>query len=250
MIKIRDDFTERLLVSSGIKQGMRVLDVGCGRGDVSVIAARLVGDSGEVLGFDISLPALTAAKSFAAENHAQNITFIQADISQLPADIGKFDAIIGRRVLMYLPDALSAINNLKPFLQSGGIFVFQESDCMLSELDKESLPLHSMVQQWIWQTVEKEGGNLHIGRELYSLFKKAGFKIEDIKAEAVLHTIETGSDLAMVTGMMLERITSHNVASLAEIDIDSLAARLAQELLEKDTVLLRDIAFGICARQA
>jgi hypothetical protein len=51
--------TERLLRSAGIEPGMRVLDIGCGAGDVSMLAAELVGSTGSVVGIDrneIGLP--------------------------------------------------------------------------------------------------------------------------------------------------------------------------------------------------
>jgi ubiquinone/menaquinone biosynthesis C-methylase UbiE len=44
--------TERLLRSAGIEPGMRVLDIGCGAGDVSMLAAELVGSTGSVVGID------------------------------------------------------------------------------------------------------------------------------------------------------------------------------------------------------
>jgi ubiquinone/menaquinone biosynthesis C-methylase UbiE len=44
---LRNEFFHRLLIDSGIRKGMRVLDVGCGRGDLSIIASELVGDTGQ-----------------------------------------------------------------------------------------------------------------------------------------------------------------------------------------------------------
>jgi ubiquinone/menaquinone biosynthesis C-methylase UbiE len=54
--------TERLLREAGIKEGMRVLDLGCGPGDVSFLAAEIVGPSGSVLGIDQAPEAIGAAR--------------------------------------------------------------------------------------------------------------------------------------------------------------------------------------------
>ncbi len=248
MSKLRDDFTYRLLVDSGIAKGMRVLDIGCGSGDVSLLAAELVGSSGEVLGFDISEAALELARANASHKQIENVEFIKANINNLPPHLGKFDAIIGRRVLMYLPSPKNSIKNLIPFLAKNGIFVFQESDSMGCLVNADSLPLHTQVQSWIWDTVSKEGGDIHMGLNLYAACKQAGLEIVDIRAEASLHTPETGSDLAMVTELMLERITGQQVAALDEIDIDSLSQRLEQERQDNNAVFLRDIAFWVCAK--
>jgi ubiquinone/menaquinone biosynthesis C-methylase UbiE len=55
--------TERLLRQAGLKEGMRVLDLGCGTGGVSLLAAELVGPSGSVVGIDQSVDAIAMAKS-------------------------------------------------------------------------------------------------------------------------------------------------------------------------------------------
>jgi ubiquinone/menaquinone biosynthesis C-methylase UbiE len=55
------DATERCLRQAGLTSGMRVLDIGCGGGDVSLLAAELVGPTGFVLGIDRSAQAVTAA---------------------------------------------------------------------------------------------------------------------------------------------------------------------------------------------
>lgn len=195
----RNDFTYRLLVDGGINNGMRVLDVGCGTGDVSRMAAKLTGKSGEIIGVDFSEDALVIARNAVKQNQLSNIRFIHADIASLPYDLGVFDAIVGRRVLMYQKDAVNSIKSLLPLLKPDGILIFQESDCVAASICTTSMPLHTLVQSWIWDTVAKEGGNIHIGMNLYSIMKQAGLKIGQIHAEAILQTYESGSDLAWVT---------------------------------------------------
>src|SRR5690606_4206862 len=65
--RIIGDLTEDVLQRAGIRKGMRVLDLGCGVGDVSLLAAWLVGPSGFVLGVDRSADALAAARRRARE---------------------------------------------------------------------------------------------------------------------------------------------------------------------------------------
>jgi ubiquinone/menaquinone biosynthesis C-methylase UbiE len=247
MSKLRNEFTQRLLADSGIKKGMRVLDVGCGSGDLSIMASELMGDSGEVVGFDISDDAIATARNAANEKHISMVKFIRADIAELPKNIGIFDAIIGRRVLMYQNDAAQSINSLLPYLAAKGKMIFQESDSILSSFHAGTLPLHAKVQEWTWNTVAKEGGNIHIGRQLYSLMKNAKLKITLMRAEAILHTSESGSDLGWATKMMLHRMISHGVVTAEEIDIDTLEDRLQLELSESDIPFFRDMAFGVCA---
>jgi ubiquinone/menaquinone biosynthesis C-methylase UbiE len=249
MDKLRDGFTQRLLTDGGIKKGMRVLDVGCGTGDLSVMASELAGDNGEVVGLDISENALAEARNAIGEKRISTVKFVQADITELPDNIGIFDAIIGRRVLMYLSDAALGINSLLPYLTANGKMIFQESDCMASSFCAQSMPLHTKVQTWIWNTVAKEGGEIHIGRQLYYLMRNANLKILQMRAEAILHTYESGSDLGWVAKIMAPRMISHGVVTLEEMDADTLEDRLQLELRESGTPFIRDMAFGVCAEK-
>jgi cyclopropane fatty-acyl-phospholipid synthase-like methyltransferase len=249
MKKLRDEFTRRLLADGGIEKGMRVLDAGCGTGDLSVMASELAGDSGEVVGFDISEDALASARRTIEEKRISTVKFIRAEVGKLPGNLGAFDAIIGRRVLMYLDDAAQGIDSLLPHLAAKGKMIFQESDCMASSFCAQSMPLHTEVQGWIWDTVAKEGGDIHIGRLLYSLMKNAGLKILQTRAEAILHTYESGGDLGWVAKMMAPRMISLGVVTSEEMDADTLEDRLQAELKESGAPFIRDMAFGVCAEK-
>jgi SAM-dependent methyltransferase len=244
---LRNDFIQRLLDDCGIEEGMRILDVGCGSGELSIMASELVGTCGEVVGLDISESTLALARKAATERHVPTLRFVQADIAELPENIGTFDMIIGRRVLMYLGDAAESIDVLLSHVAAKGKLVFQESDCMAVSPLADSLPLHARVQDWIWDTVTKEGGNIYIGRQLYSLLKNTRLKIALLRAEAILHTPESDSDLGWLAKMMEPRMIAQGVVTAEELDADTLESRLRLELSKSDTPFIRDMAFGICA---
>jgi ubiquinone/menaquinone biosynthesis C-methylase UbiE len=247
---LRNAFFRRLLIDSGVKEGMRVLDVGCGAGELSMMASALVGGTGEVVGFDISEDALAAARATMSEKAPSPVTFIQADIAELPESLGVFDMIIGRRVLMYQSNAGQSIIDLLPFLSDNGKMVFEESDNMAASFSSPMLPLHAKVRTWIWDTVLKEGGNPHIGRQLYSEMKNAGLTVSLLRAEAVLHTHESGSDLGWVAKMMAARMVKHDVVTAEELDAETLEDRLQAERKESSTPFVRDMTFGVCAENA
>jgi ubiquinone/menaquinone biosynthesis C-methylase UbiE len=72
--------TERLLRSAGIGRGMRVLDLGCGAGDVSMLAAKLVGRSGSVVGIDRSPEAIAFATERVQSAGLRHIDFEEVSV--------------------------------------------------------------------------------------------------------------------------------------------------------------------------
>jgi ubiquinone/menaquinone biosynthesis C-methylase UbiE len=141
--------TERLLADAGLRAGMRVLDVGCGRGDVTFLAAGLVGATGQVVGMDRDAGALEQARERARQQGLSNVTFVEGDLHAIPAEQGPFDAVVGRRVLMYQPDAVAAVRGLAKALKPGGLMVFQEHDATGGPVSLTPLPLHAKVREWI-----------------------------------------------------------------------------------------------------
>jgi ubiquinone/menaquinone biosynthesis C-methylase UbiE len=157
-----NDVTRRLMVDAGIREGMRVLDIGCGRGDVTLLAAGLVGASGWVLGIDRDSVAIEAAAAGVREMGLPNVGFAQADLGSLTSALGRFDAVVGRRVLMYQPDPVACLARLADFLEPGGLIVLQEHDSTAMPVCRPAMPLHERVSKWIWETVAREGADVHM----------------------------------------------------------------------------------------
>ncbi|HEX7958507.1 MAG TPA: methyltransferase domain-containing protein, partial [Terriglobales bacterium] len=94
--------TLRLFEQAGISEGMRVLDLGSGVGDVSFVARKLVGNRGEVVGIDRSDLAVGEAQQRARSAGLNNAQFLAGDLDNFHSE-KKFDAVVGRLVLMYPP---------------------------------------------------------------------------------------------------------------------------------------------------
>src|SRR5215475_10140625 len=117
--------TEHLFRDAGIVSGMRVLDLGSGLGDVAMLVARLVGPTGEVLGIERDATSIARARARVTAAGLRNVRFIQSDASRITFD-EMFDAVVGRLILMFLPDPAAVLKAVGRFVRPGGVFAFQE----------------------------------------------------------------------------------------------------------------------------
>lgn len=248
MADVVEEMTQRMLVDAGIGAGMRVLDVGCGRGDVTLMLARMVGESGQVVGVDRDELAVATARLRAADAGCRNVRFKEGDLAVFAAESIPFDAIVGRRVLMYLPQPGSALRDLAAALRPGGLIVFQEHDATMVPATLTPLPLRQQVHDWMWETVKRESADVHIGFRLASLFEQAGLVVEQVRAHAVVQTPHERHKVDAIVRAMLPRMVRHGVASEAEVDIETLDARLAAEHASTAATFIGDMVFFAWAR--
>jgi len=170
-------FIHTFLVSAGLQSGMRVLDLGSGAGDTSMTARSIVGETGEVVGVDITPASLTRAKERAAASGFENVTFLEADLTQGVALDGEFDAIIGTLVLMYLPNRQTLLQSLMHLLRPGGLVAFGEINVDGGPAFPAS-PAWDKLESWWLQALVANGTEVRMGMKLRALFMACG--ISDI----------------------------------------------------------------------
>jgi ubiquinone/menaquinone biosynthesis C-methylase UbiE len=117
--------TDRLLKTAGIGPGMRVLDLGCGAGDVSILTAELIGPSGSVVGIDRNPEVIALASKRAATTGLRNVVFKNVALDAF-GEPGPFDCIVGRYVLIHQPDPVNFLRQAARLLQPHGILAFHE----------------------------------------------------------------------------------------------------------------------------
>src|SRR5437016_6771683 len=110
--------TQRFFRSACIGPGHRVLELGSGVGDVTMLAARLVGPSGEVVGIERDTRSIARARVRVTEAHLHNVTFTQSDVGEI-RDGKPFDAAVGRFILMFVPDPVAALRSISQLVRPG-----------------------------------------------------------------------------------------------------------------------------------
>jgi ubiquinone/menaquinone biosynthesis C-methylase UbiE len=244
-----DPITRSFLVDAGIGAGMRVLDVGCGAGDVSFLAADLVGPTGFVVGVDRSPVAIARAGERAQQRMHANVAFHQSELSSMAFD-RPFDAIIGRYVLCFQSEPAALLRSMATFLRPGGTILFHEPDRMLMH-SIPPVPVYDRACEWVSETYRRSGVDVRMGIKLYAAFVEAGLEGPTMRLQAIigganaLDEMHLDADQALVLAADMERL---GVASAGEVDAETLVERIAQELRQSRGVIIGRAEIGAWSR--
>jgi ubiquinone/menaquinone biosynthesis C-methylase UbiE len=227
-------FTRRMLEEAGITSGMKVLDLGCGPGDVSLLVASLVGQTGYVLGVDTKPDVLQMAQARAQAAGLGHASFLTGDICDLTLS-QEFDAIVGRFVLPFLPERTAILRRLTQHLRPGGVVAFQEYNFSSDpSLFYPPSLLWQQVWSWMTQSYQRVGAELQMGLKLYGTFLEAGLPVPQMRYEAVLAGEPTSPiyDLwADTLRDMLPMLVKFGIATAEDVDIETLADRMRAEIV-------------------
>jgi SAM-dependent methyltransferase len=243
--------TESIWRTAGIGTGMRVLDVGCGVGDTTFLAADLVGPSGVVIGVDRSAEAIRTAQQRAGAAGRRNVQFVEAELGSPLADQDLFDAVVGRLILVHQPNIVAALRSLHAFVRPGGLFAFHEGDLQFKGVSDPSSELAERVSFWLREGCRLGGMQVNAVSQMPRFFYEAGLGWPD----TVLHTLVcSGSESfgpAYVVrtlrplAVLLER---SGIVTADELGIDTLEARL-RESCANGAVSLNVVGGGAWVRQ-
>ncbi len=245
--------TRRLLVDAGVGQGMRVLDVGSGAGDVALLVAELVGPTGAVVGIDTNPEILEVARRRVQAMGWANVTFVEGDV-RTAAGGDLFDAVVGRFVLFWVRDPLEVLRACAARLRPGGPLVFQELD-VLDPYWYRAYPTSRASEPhdtWAPHVIRQQGLDPAIAYRLYGDYLAAGLPDPQMRYEAPIGGGPNwvGYEARAGHARRLARlILEAGLATAAELETETLAGRLRAELVGPRGVLRCIPAVGIWARR-
>lgn len=238
--RLINPITGRFLAAAGIGLGMRVLDIGCGAGDTSLLAASLVGEGGAVVGADRSAVAIAQARARAAGLGLSNLTFEIGD----PAEIeftSTFDAVMGRYVLMFQPDPVRMLAGVVRHVRPGGIVVFHEPDWS-GVRSMPPVPAYDQVCRWAAESLAASGHHIRMGLRLPATYRAAGLPEPTLLLDAVIGAGSAAAEAMNIVGdlmpMLLPAIERYGIATAQEVDLDTVADRMAREARATDSVVI------------
>jgi len=156
----------------GIRPGDRVLDVGCGPGIDTLALARLVGDSGQVVGVDCDRAMIAQADRAALDaNAGRCVKHVHSDACALPFESGEFDSCRSERLFEHLCHPEQALSEMVRVTKSGGSVVVVDSDWGSGSIDSPHTDIERRIVRLI---AERRLNNPYSGRRLYRLFRQRG----------------------------------------------------------------------------
>lgn len=242
------DSTEQILIRAGLGPGMRVLDLGCGVGDVSLLAAKLVGPTGSVVGIDQSIEALSLAERRAHLAGFDSLRFEQKNIGDISA-AEDFNAVIGRFILLHLNAPETTLRHLRRVLNPDCLLVFAEMDIRSAQVTPK-IALLDKCLHWIIAVYRCAGLEPDMGSNLYGVFRAAGLTPELYSSCRIQGGAnEEGlSYVAETIRSMLPTIVEFNIADKESIGIETLADRLVSEAAEGEHCIVFPRLVGAWAK--
>ncbi|WP_069277883.1 class I SAM-dependent methyltransferase [Bradyrhizobium elkanii] len=221
--------THRLLREAGLSPGMRVLDLGCGAGDVTMLAADMVGPSGSVIGIDRNPDILTTARDRARNAGYTNIEFFESSRANLaPRTI---DMVVARYVLVHQSEPAEFIRSAASYARPGGVVAFHEVQGFGDINSLPRVPLWHEVWSWIVAGFATGMSHADAGARLIEHFSNAGLDLPTIFSET-----PTGGGAAsplyawatLTLRSLLPRLESGSLIDAAKIDLDTLEDRVRE----------------------
>jgi SAM-dependent methyltransferase len=219
--------TRRLIEQSGIRPGMRVLDIGCGAGDVAMLLADAVGATGRVVAFDREPRAIAISRARAHTAGYRHIEFIEASDESFPTE-ASFDAAVGRYILISQADPVAMIKRAAAAVHRGGIVAFHEPATEVCGRTFPAMDLYETAERRLNAAFRATLPHIGAGCRLFAYFEAAGL----IAPHLIWESIAGGPEsplwrlFAMTYRSMFATIARLESELTAADHPDSLAAQL------------------------
>jgi len=231
--------TDDALVWAGIGAGMRVLDIGCGAGDMSLAVAAHVGAGGAVIGIDRAPEAVTVARRRAAANGTRNVEFRQGAIEEFDPG-GQVDALVGRFVLMHQADPAAILCKAARHVRPGGVILILESNLaglLPGVRTWPDAPLFGAAIDWMIEVIRRAGALPDMGLRLHRTFVDAALPAPRLRQHASLFAGAAAADLCAYVAESVRSMLA--VGARLEFPVPAVleAATLARELAREARAL-------------
>ena len=246
-------YTEKFFRAAGVVPGMRVLDIGSGMGDVALLAADIVRTEKARYLESTAMPRhwITRVGVQRSKGCSSWVSFQAANLDEFETT-DKFDALVGRYILLYQPDAAATIRHLLRYVNRGGIVVFHDIDFPDPHPSYPPCPLFDQAYALLGEAFRRAGAPPDFGRRLGKTFVDAGLAFPTIMGETVVGGGPGSYVYAWVANTLISVIPRLEALGLAlppGLPADhTLAERIEEEAVRLGSQILAPGQFGAWTR--
>ena len=194
-----------------LRSDMKILDIGCGPGSITIDLARLV-PRGHVTGVEYVPDPLEEARALAAAKGVTNISFEIGDIHSLRFEDDAFDVVHAHQVLQHIAEPVKALQEMRRVTKVGGLVACRESASVTWYPQSDKLDTwHNLTTRM----AVSRGGNPHPGSRIHVWAGKAGFTSEDITKSAGSWCFSSDEEREYWGGSMAQRSRSSGFSTIA-----------------------------------
>jgi len=195
-----------------LEPGMRLLDVGCGPGTITMDLADLVGPTGRVTALERTDDALDLARQEAARRGTENVDFVVGNVQALDLADDTFDVVHAHQVLQHVDDPVQALREMRRVGRPGGLVAVRESDYSAFTWH----PAVPELDRWLavyLQVARSNDAEPDAGRRLLSWARAAGFT--EVAAGSSTWCYANAADRAWWGGLWADRVVGSDLARQA-----------------------------------
>ncbi|MCY4447513.1 MAG: class I SAM-dependent methyltransferase [Chloroflexi bacterium] len=163
-----------------VRQGMTLLDCGCGPGSITLGLAEALAP-GEVVGIDRDSSRIEVAEQSASERGIADVRFQTADVHELPFPDASFDAVFAHAVLQHVKEPIRALGEIHRVLRPGGVVGLRDDDRGSVVIAPQAPDVVRLIEL-LTMVEELNGGDPGIGRRYRELLRVSGFQEVKISA--------------------------------------------------------------------
>ncbi|AFZ38310.1 Methyltransferase type 11 (plasmid) [Stanieria cyanosphaera PCC 7437] len=174
---------EKIWLDAGLKEGMQIVDLGCGTGTISIAIAKKFPNA-DILGVDCSERLLDSARQLQKQKHLTNVKFVLGDVYALNLSNGVSDFVYGRLLFQHLAEPVKALKEIARVLKpEGKVCLVDVADSWFA-LNPEP-PAFRTLREGLRTIQASQGGDARVGYKLGSYLSKAGFSNVKTRVEVV-----------------------------------------------------------------
>ena len=232
--------SERLFDQIGVRDGWRVVEIGCGpRGCLDLLSER-VGATGKVIGVERSAEHVQRAQHFAVETHLTNVQVLQADARNTGLPERAFDLATARLVLVNVPEPEQLVAEMVRLIRPGGVVALDEPDANTTRCDPPH-PAQTRLLQVLNTYAEMNGIDRSIGLRVPRMLREAG--LADVRVNPVIHVFPPAHARRTLLLELVENTRDRilDKGLIGEAELNELTAALKRHLEDPGTLVISSV---------